>query len=427
MPTAATFSTRIFFAAVCFLFSSPDLPAQSSRLSPFALAPEWHSLDRYQYSLTRESFERTLSHRYSTDGAFLRYCRISDDRLTVFHDLDHEESLWTLHFSSSEKSLSHPLESRSFSNPARPLENLTIALDPGHIGGAWAKAEERWFKIGDDPPVMEWDLNLLTCQLMEPLLREAGARVVYTKKEPRPVMPRKAEDYWNESLRNLFLERHGSLEFIADPAILLERVRRRSDLFFYRTAEIAGRAEVVNRILKPDLTLCIHYNAAAWGDPANPQLVDKSRLVLFTHGAYLPDELRYEDMKFHLLRKILENSGRAEEDLAVSISRAYQRVWPQWGPENYTGTNTIRSHYDPFVYARNLIANRLFDGPVIFAEGPYMNARDAYPRLIAGDYEGERLFDGTSYRSLFREYAEAVAEGVIAYFRAAASQVSSGQ
>ena len=42
----------------------------------------------------------------------------------------------------------------------KPLSGLKIALDPGHLGGNWAKMEERWFQVGDSKPVQEGDLTL---------------------------------------------------------------------------------------------------------------------------------------------------------------------------------------------------------------------------------------------------------------------------
>ena len=70
----------------------------------------------------------------------------------------------------------------------------------------------------------------------------------------------------------------------------------------------------------------------------------------------------------------------------------------------------------PSVYARDLIANRIFHGPVIYCEGPYMNARDAYYRIIAGDYLGLRAIQGQSVPSIYRQYADSVEKGVLEYF-----------
>jgi hypothetical protein len=71
---------------------------------------------------------------------------------------------------------------------------------------------------------------------------------------------------------------------------------------------------------------------------------------------------------------------------------------------------------NPYIYGRNLIANRLYHGPVIYLEPYYQNNPTTYARLLTGDYDGEREFGGQRLRSIFREYADAVARGVIEFY-----------
>ena len=47
------------------------------------------------------------------------------------------------------------------------------------------------------------------------------------------------------------------------------------ELLFYRNSEIRRRASLVNYRLRPDLVLCLHFNAEPWGDPSHPKLVRK--------------------------------------------------------------------------------------------------------------------------------------------------------
>ena len=63
------------------------------------------------------------------------------------------------------------------------LSGLKIALDPGHIGGEWAKMEERWFKMGDTPPVEEGEMTLRVAKMLAPKLRALGARVSFVRAE----------------------------------------------------------------------------------------------------------------------------------------------------------------------------------------------------------------------------------------------------
>jgi hypothetical protein len=47
-----------------------------------------------------------------------------------------------------------------------------------------------------------------------------------------------------------------------------------------------------------------------------------------------------------------------------------------------------------------------------------MNSREAFARIQAGDYEGTRNIEGVEHKSIFREYADSVVEGLAEYYRA---------
>jgi hypothetical protein len=73
---------------------------------------------------------------------------------------------------------------------------------------------------------------------------------------------------------------------------------------------------------------------------------------------------------------------------------------------------------NPYLWARNLLANRLYRCPVIFMEPYVMNSTIDYPRIQAGDYDGQREISGKMQPSIFREYADAVATGLANHYRA---------
>ena len=45
-----------------------------------------------------------------------------------------------------------------------------------------------------------------------------------------------------------------------------------------------------------------------------------------------------------------------------------------------------------------------------------MNSKDVFTRVQAGDYEGTKEINGTQRKSIFREYADSVAEGLREYY-----------
>lgn len=279
--------------------------------------------------------------------------------------------------------------------PTRPIR--TIALDPGHIGGPWALMEQRWFQWGDDPPVQEAALNLNVARLLQPRLEALGFRVVFTKTDLQPVTTQRPEDFHEQAAREIPSDIHA--------AERARTIRRRAEWLFYRRADIVARACLINHTLRPDLTLAIHFNAAP-SDDARPR-VEEDHVALFVHGNYLPEEVRDEAQRIRLFYKLLSRHHEREIMIADSIAAAFWRATglrpaPFPIPVGRTG----------YVFARNLAANRLYNCPTVYLEPYYMNSRTTYQRIQLGDYDGQREIDGRSYRSIFREYADAVAEGL---------------
>jgi len=335
----------------------------------------------------------------------------------VFRDREKTQSLFRLRFAAPTSTPRPELAPFALADPTKPLLGKVICLDPGHIGGDWADIEERTFRIGRDRPVVEGELNLQTCRLLAERLSAAGAKVVWTHEGFAPTTEVRPADLYPEAIEYL----------LKDPAnrrlprfSMNGLIRWNAELLFYRSAEIQARARRVNEELRPDFTLCLHYNAAPWGSPGRASLTSVSRVVLFSHGSYTASELAYDDQKFNLFRKLLENSTPSELAIGGAIGQQFKEKWGV-PPENYEGSGYAHaSGASPYVWHRNLIANRLFRGPVIFVEGPYMNDRTTYGWIQAGAYEGSRMVAGRDRQNIFREYADRVADGVLQWARAQA-------
>ncbi|MEC8941411.1 MAG: hypothetical protein VYC95_01680, partial [Verrucomicrobiota bacterium] len=70
----------------------------------------------------------------------------------------------------------------------------------------------------------------------------------------------------------------------------------------------------------------------------------------------------------------------------------------------------------PALWTRNLLANRLYQCPVLFFEPYVMNNEEIHARVQAGDYDGKMEVAGTLRKSLFREYRDAVVKGLVDYY-----------
>jgi len=391
-------------------------------LTTLGSLPEWRKLDQFQSRITRQQFEQNLW-VYSPDAAIYRFLDISDTQLKIYSDSEKTILLWELRFALDPalRPLSpyrlKPTHLRTFMGATleKPLQGLRICLDPGHIGGEWSNVEERYFKIRKDPPIEEATLNIITCQHVERSLIEAGAEVVWTKKDYQPVTDLRPKDLVWEGLQLLFRRNPKAYTSFSKSKLLYE-LGWNAELAFYRPAEIGARARVVEK-LNPDFTICLHYNAAPWRNPKRPRLLKANKLIVFVLGSFMADELKYDDQKFSLINKVLEDSFALEEGLSTSIAESLQTTL-ELPPENYTSFAAAqRINGNPYVWTRNLLANRLFPSPTIFVESPYMNDASVYARLQAGDYDGERQVQGVMVRSLYRDYAESVSQGIIEFYR----------
>jgi len=408
------------------------LPALADNLSPLAQPPDWSKLEGYQRTITRDEFARLVDSVYSVDGGFWSYATLASDKVTLFSDATKRSPEFTLHFAGSEASS----QARPYfyhtrgvsSDPMRPLSGLKIALDPGHIGGDWAQLEARYFKLDDDPPVMEAKLNMITCQILAERLEADGAQVIWAKRGYEPTTDERPDSLHREAIAALSPSKSsaGASEEVfglpvysrarnrAGLAFTENRIDEEAALLFYRVAEIRARADLVNK-QHPDLTICVHYNADDWGDPDHPKLTGTSKLIIFVNGSYERSELAYDDVRYDLMRKLLDRDAAQEErGCALVGSQMLQALG--YPPDDFSTSFAHRITGVPSVYTRNLLANRLYHGPVIYCEGPYMNARDAYYRIIAGDYLGQRVIQGQSVPSIYRQYALSVERGVLEYF-----------
>jgi hypothetical protein len=408
------------------------LPFSSrAELSPLAPEPDWGALDAFQETMTREEFVHWINTLFSPDGSFWKFTVINGNEVTLFGDKEHTRLLCRLRLAPDLES-QNPLRatmvsawklSKAGATNAKPLRGLVVCLDPGHIGGPWAKMEGRYFRIGSDPPVLEAELNMRAARHAAKLLETAGATVVWTKRLFEPVTALRPASLREEALAVLYPVGSAATMPASFSPELERSVVREEEVLFYRNAEIRARAELVAK-LHPDLTLCIHFNADKWSrNPTRAELIPQSRLVAFVHGDYSEEELMYDDQKWDLLFKLFSRTSIPEAEAAESIAKQMAATW-NYPPENYANWSAARRvGPSPYVFARNLLANRIYRGPVVFVEGPYMNAQDAYDRIIAGDYEGTRIIGGQSYRSIFAEYGEILARGVTAWVGGSSSTV----
>ena len=299
-----------------------------------------------------------------------------------------------------------------------PLANVRIVLDPGHIGGKWGLMEERSFSLPGDKLVQEGDMTLLVSQLAAKALRELGANVVLTRNDATPSSPSTVDGLRLQGRKELELlgvaEIRENYDGPRDPK-KAETVQWQAEKLFYRVAEIRERARLVNETLHPDLVVCVHFNADDWMDPDAPVFTVRNDLHTLIHGCLSAGELRFDDQRFEMLVKLLGGIHPAEREAAHAVNDALVAA-TTLPPFAYLTGNAVRVDANEYLWARNLLANRLYDCPVVFLEPYRMNNAESYARMQAGDFDGEREVAGAMRSSIFREYAGAIVAGLRKHF-----------
>jgi hypothetical protein len=423
IPAPPAMPHRLKPAVIHLLCAFICAAAHAQKISPLGSKPDWSRLEAFQETITHDEFVRLLDKVYAPKDAY-KNCITIDAGSAQIAETTEPLAQFTLRFAASAGAAKkpprywRPASSLTPAKPAsKPLAGLKIALDPGHLGGKWAKMEGRWFRIGDSKPVTEGDMTLRVARRLAPKLRALGAAVSFVRDSStpltalRPASPRVREAAQRE------LDEHpvAPQEDTEHPKTSEEILESTAERLFYRVAEIHRRARFVNREIKPDLTICLHFNAEAWGDPDDPTLTEKNHLHVMVNGCYSADELANDDVRFEMLLKLLTRCF--DEENAVSGTVANFMAGATGLPAyEYTSGNAIRTGKNPYIWARNLLANRLFRCPVVYLEPYVMNSQPVFDRIQLGDYDGEREIGGVMRKSIFREYADAVAEGLAAHY-----------
>lgn len=363
---------------------------KSERLYPYG-GPTQKEIDSWGNPFTRAEFEKLFTEVYSDANTASRWFKTTDkgliyeNRLIPWKTPPQRERLWR-----------PARQLPPIQNPDTPLEGIRIAIDPGHIGGKWATLEQRDNMIADKYRVQEGVSTRIVAELLADRLRKMGAVVMLTRTSSHPVSTQ-TQEYIAQKLSRL------------NNVPLDEEIQKEAGRLLMRPVEINARAAKMRRF-RPDITLCLHFDAPA-------ALPYRDQLHLIINGAYLPAELENADQRFSLLGKLL--SKTYEEEVAVSSAvvramakrlnlPAFQYTLPRPGVLAVPG--------EPYLWCRNLLANCLYSGPVIYTEPFNMSNALTARRLTMGDYEGTRTFGKTPYPSIYREYADSVAEGLKTYY-----------
>jgi len=372
----------------------------AAKLTDLGEVPDWKRLDTFQKSITKYEFLKQLNEVYCPrESWWLPWLKIEESRVRILKKAGLED-YYDLQFSESNQS--GEKSPKSFQ-----ISGSRILIDPGHIGGKFSEMEGRHFAIGDDKPVKEGDLALSVALLLKSDLEKKGAEVELTRQNNQPVTKSRPKDF--DDLAITWFNQMEWLHKLPEEE-KIKRLKKRRELYFYRVSEIIARKQIVSS-RKPDLILCIHLNAAPWPDPENKSLVSRNDYHVLVNGCYMGGEISYDDQRFEMIWRLLHRWSDMERLISENMAQAFAQKTglPAFA---YKGPNALKIGEVEGVWARNLLANRIYESPVIFLEPYIANSKAVYKWIQKGDFDGQKKIGKQMKTSLIREYVEAVVLGL---------------
>ena len=122
----------------------------------------------------------------------------------------------------------------------------------------------------------------------------------------------------------------------------------------------------------PDITVTLYIDATPGS--GRGRLTPGNANIFFVGGSYTRAEMADPEMQRRCVYKMVEGSSDIETEVAADIADVFtQRTG--LGPVKYGDSSTTRAVIpdNPYVVARNLAANREYDGPVVCTEPYFMN------------------------------------------------------
>lgn len=403
--------------------SAPAGP-RLDKLSPLGTKPDWLELQSFHQTMTRVEFESALRDIYSDNSPLPAPWKLEPDGVVVqTGDPARPEARIAFASRAAPPAAGTRMWRRAAELPPLkgrpPLSDVHIAIDPGHIGGPWSVMEERYLSFAPNESIQEGVLTLTTAQVLQERLKALGAYVTLVRDRLDPVTTARPDQLTREA-RELLAEagfpqpQETYSNAMGEQKIIT--VQWQSEKLFYRVSEIHARAAKVNETIKPDIVLCLHYNAEAWGDATAPQFSPLNHMHVLVNGCYSRGELQQQDVRFEMFQRLFSRIHEEELPLASAVADGLH-VSTGLPAYVYTTPNARHMGTNLYVYARNLLANRIYRCPVVYLEPYVMNHEETYRRLLNGHYLGRTLTAGRLQTSAIEDYVRGVVNGILAYYK----------
>jgi len=296
------------------------------------------------------------------------------------------------------------------------LKGLKIAIDPGHIGGAYhmGETESRCMTLALDSTnkiqLVEGNLTFFTALLLKHQLDSLGAQTMFTRTDTGISALDMTFFEWKKKIKSrTYLDSLINNGLISEKGVQLLNMHLPDKVLFskvFGSVDMAARASKINAF-KPDVTVIIHYNVnernLGW-----KHTTDKDYVMAFVPGCITSENLKTLSGRLNFLRLLLspdiENSVKLSSAVAKKISSKLNVPLAQRADATYLSQHCLSTPATG-VYSRDLELTRLIKGPLVYGEPLYQD--NSSECILLTQLSSERI----------KLVAEAYYEGILEYLR----------
>ncbi|MCH9632717.1 MAG: hypothetical protein S4CHLAM6_10550 [Chlamydiae bacterium] len=395
------FSISILVFIYFFVFSP-------NSLTSLDLINNFQDFEVYQKTFSKEEVYEKIEQMLKKDPEIELWYNIQADRLNVYacpEDKVKDIPEFTLYFGHKEKfKKTFP----SLENSHMPLKGLRIAIDPGHIGGNYAKIEEKYVEMSPNrekniyEPLAfhEGELSVITAKKLAKKLEALGAKVFLTKSNPGEVVYKKKFEEWFQNDISEAIDLMTSYQ--EDPELKKDEIfwwtnqATSSEIFrlTYNYLDVERRAELINAF-KPHVTVSCHYNLGCpYDKDGKSPGTSADYTFFFVPGAFKKGDTKNEAFskkslknarsRYEFIRFIVTDDIEQSIDLAktaVSYSKQILKS-PILNNVNFAKDQCL--YNSAGIYHRNLCLNCLVHGPLLYGE-PLLQDNYSNAKILASN------------------------------------------
>lgn len=313
--------------------------------------------------------------------------------------------------------------------PARPLEGLRIALDPGHIAGSFeeAKMEDRFVRIRLKRKTIKFyesELAYYTVLMLRDYLKRDGARVFVTRKgKGKTAFGMSFADWRKKKLKQTLKEELALDNITAKEKKFFAKNASDRELFhrFFKKLELNERARIINQF-HPHFTIVIHYNIEpdhiySYTRGSSIGIAKNNYSMSFVPGGFEKGSMDLDENRMNLLRLLVTNHLEKSLEFCSFIQESFEKNLkvphiPGNKQPGYMWDTSLETGILG-VYSRNLRLTRKVFGPICYGESLYQNNEKEFKALSRKDDS----YRGVKIPKRLRENARAYYKGIRNYLR----------